>query len=93
MRAAAAAEHDRARAQRRGDSIGLLVERGAFDDGDLGIGQWDTSALGHRLATDAPRRRDAHEPGGERAPAAVALVPVAHRYGREGAAVRTASPE
>ena len=93
VRAAAPAQHDRPSRQRLGDRLALLVERVPLDDRDLR----DTAArrrrLGHALAAVAPRRRNAHEPCGERPPAPVALVAVADRDRRERPAVRTASTQ
>ena len=55
-----------------------------------GYGSVDARAFGHPLASGAPRRGNADEPGRERRAAAVALVAVADRDRRERAAVRAA---
>ena len=88
--AAAPTEDDRPRRKRLGHGLVLLVERVALDDSDLRIRERDASASGHSLAPGAPRGRDTHQPGRERAPAAMALVAVADRDRGERSAARTA---
>ena len=90
VRAAAATDHDRPGGERIRNGCGLLLQRVALDDGDLRIRKRDPRAFGHRLASGSPRRRHAHHPCREGAPAAVTLVPVADRHRRERPAVRTA---
>ena len=87
VRAAAAAEDERPLGEVGGDGEGLLAERVLLDDRGLGIGERQPRGLRHRLAAVAPGPRHAHEPGGELAPARVALVAGADRDGGERVAV------
>ena len=93
VRAAAAAEHDRAVGQLAGEQEVLLRERVRLDHARLGIGQLQVRRLGHRLAAVAPGARDADEAGEELAAAGVALVLRADRDGGQRAAVRTAGAQ
>ena len=90
MGAAAATDDDRPGGERIGHGCALLLQRVALDDGDLRIRKRDARSFGHGLAPESPCRRHAHEPRRERAPAAVALVPVADGHCRERSAVRAA---
>ena len=91
--AAAAAEDERALGQLGGQHEVLLAERLLLDHGRLRVRQRQTGGLGHRLAALAPRPRHAHEPGGELAPAGMALVSGPERNRGERAAVGTARAE
>ena len=90
VRAAAAAEHERALWERRGELRRLLLERLLEDRARLGIRDAERGALGHLLAALPPRPRDADEPGLELPSAGVALVAGPDRDRGERAAVGAA---
>jgi hypothetical protein len=87
VRAATAAEDQRPLGKLGRDRQRLLSERVLLDPRRLGIGQRQVRRLGDRLAALAPCARYPDEPGGELAPAGVALVARAERDSRERAAV------
>ena len=72
--AAAASEHERARRQVPHLGRDLLLEGLLLDHGCLGIRQRQRRRGRHRLASLTPGAGHPHEPGGELAAAAVALV-------------------
>ena len=93
VRAAAAAEHERAGRQVRGDRERLSAERVLLDDRSLRVVERKPGGLDHRLAAVAPGAWHTHEPRRERAPAGVALVPETDRDRRQRAARRALRPE
>jgi hypothetical protein len=76
VRATAASEDERAPREPARDRIRLLVERFALHHERLGIRQLRPCRLRHRLSAEAPRARDADEPGPEGRAAAVTFVDV-----------------
>jgi len=89
MRAAAAAEDDRAVRELARQGEALPCERVLVDDGRLRIGQWQVCRVSHGFAVFPPGSRNADD-GRRKAPAArVALVVAAQRDGSVRAAVRT----
>src|SRR5439155_25092589 len=93
VRAAAAAEDQRAVRQLARERRVLLLERVLVDECRLRPRDLHQRRLLHLAAATTPGARDAHEPGAELAPAGVALVVTVERDGGVRAAVGTARAE
>src|SRR5262249_42477941 len=92
-RAAAPAENERPFGELARKREALLAEGVLRDHGRFGEGKRQEGRLGHRVASCAPRPRDADEPGSELAAADVALIARAERHGRVRVAVGAFRPE
>src|SRR5439155_27294795 len=87
VRAAAAAQDERALGELARDREVLLAERVLLDHRDLGIRQRQPRRFGHRLTVLSPGLRDADESGRELATAGVTLVGGTEGDRRVGVAV------
>ena len=93
VRAATAAQHERAPRELRRHGRRLLLERVGLDHRRLGPVERERGAVLHRVAAVAEGRADANQRGRELAAAAVALVLVVERDRRERPAVRALRAE
>src|SRR5207244_1877721 len=93
VRAAAAAEDERALRKIRCECERLLFERFGLDDRGLRIGQVEPRRLRHRLTALTPRLWNSYQPSEVDTTTRVALVLGAERDRREGSAVRTLRPQ